>query len=439
MESRLFKRQVVDEIVRYLHTDDIIVVQGARQVGKTCILMYLQHLLREQGVQTLYLDLEDSRFVTLLDRGVDEFLLYLRGEGFDLPAYARTGAKLYVLVDEIQYLAEPSSFMKLIADHHRVIKLIVSGSSSFGMKSKFKDSLVGRTVNFEIYPLSFQELLTFRDVTFIPGIPLTEVKTRELQTYYLEYVLYGGYPKIVLTPEVDRKERYLQQIIDTYIRKDIRDLAEIKDVNRFNHLLEVLASQSGNLINITELSNTCDLARQTIERYIFLLEQTYILRLVRPFYRNLRSEITKTPKVFFFDTGLMQMLWLKRLQTEIIGSVFETSLFAELVKQGNEDDITYWRTADKKEIDFVIRRPEGPLPVEVKSHFPRAFPSVFKSFWQADALGENKPFLVISLYGEPISSQMIYPWQLYQGANDGLDSKHPSPENIDSSSSSQNT
>lgn len=439
MESRLFKRQVVDEIVRYLHTDDIIVVQGARQVGKTCILMYLQHLLSEQGEQTLYLDLEDSRFITLLDRGVDEFLLYLRGEGFDLPAYAQTGTKLFVLVDEIQYLAEPSYFMKLIADHHRWIKLIVSGSSSFGMKSKFKDSLVGRTVNFEIYPLSFQELLTFRDITFIPGIPLTEVKTRELQTYYLEYILYGGYPKIVLTPEVDRKERYLQQIIDTYIRKDIRDLAEIKDVSRFNRLLEVLASQSGNLLNITELSNTCVLARQTIERYIFLLEQTYILRLVRPFYRNLRSEITKTPKVFFFDTGLMQMLWLKRLQTEIIGSVFETSLFAELVKQGNVDDITYWRTADKKEIDFVIRRPEGPLPVEVKSHFPRTFPSVFKSFWQADALGENKPFLVISLYGEPASSQMIYPWQLYQGANDGLDSKRPNPENIDSSSSSQNT
>jgi uncharacterized protein len=414
MESRLFKRQVVDEIIRYLHTDDVIVIHGARQVGKTCILMYVQHLLSEQGEQTLYLDLEDSRFVALLDRGVDEFLLYLRGEGFDLPAYAQAGTKLFVLVDEIQYLAEPSSFMKLIADHHRYIKLIVSGSSSFEMKSKFKDSLVGRTVNFEIYPLSFQELLTFREVSFTPGISFTEIKIRELQTLYLEYVLYGGYPKIVLTPEVDRKERYLQQIIDSYIRKDIRDLAEIKDVNRFNRLLEVLASQSGNLLNITELSNTCDLARQTIERHLFLLEQTYILRLIRPFSRNLRSEITKTPKVFFYDTGLMQMLWLKRLQSEIIGSVFETSLFAELVKQMRVDDVTFWRTTDKKEIDFVLRRPEGPLPMEVKSHFPRTLPTVFKSFWQVDTLGENTPFLVVSLYGEPTSSQMIYPWQLYR-------------------------
>lgn len=235
-----------------------------------------------------------------------------------------------MLLDEIQYLAEPSSFLKLIADHQRYLKCIISGSSSFEMKSKFKNSLVGRTVNFEIYPLSFQEMLTFKDVTFVPGIPATELKTQALQALYLEYVLYGGYPKIVLTPETDRKEIYIQQIIDTYVRKDIRDLADIKEVSRFNRLLEILASQSGNLLNISELSNTCDLARQTIERYLFLLEQTYILRLVRPFSRNLRTETTKTPKIFFYDTGLMQMLWLKRLQTEILGSAFETSIFAEL-------------------------------------------------------------------------------------------------------------
>jgi len=412
MTTNLFKRQIADEIARYISTDDIIVIHGARQVGKTSILSYFQNKLIEQAEQTLYIDLEDSRFVALLDRGVDEFLNYLRGEGFDLPAYAQSGKKLYVLIDEIQYLAEPSSFLKLIADHHRYLKLMVSGSSSFEMKSKFKDSLVGRTVNFEIYPLSFWEMLTFKGVSFVPGIPSTEIKTRQLQALYLEYALYGGYPKIVLTPELDRKEKYLQQIIDTYIRKDIRDLAEIKDVSRFNRLLEVLASQSGNLLNTSELSHTCDLARQTVERYLFLLEQTYILRLVRPFSRNLRTELTKTPKIFFYDTGLMQMLWLKRLQTELIGSVFETSLFAELVKKIRADDVTYWRTTDKKEIDFVLRLPDGPLPTEVKIHFPRVVPPVFKGFWQTETLGADQPFRVISLYGEPTTPQMIFPWQL---------------------------
>ncbi len=282
------------------------------------------------------------------------------------------------------------------------------------MKSKFKDSLVGRTVNFEIYPLSFREMLIFKDVSFVPSAPLTELKIQELQALYLEYALYGGYPKIILTPDLERKEKYLQQIIDTHIHKDIRDLAEIKDVSRFNRLVEVLASQSGNLLNVAELSNTCDLARQTIARYLFLLEQTYIIRLVRPFSRNLRSEVTKTPKVFFYDTGLMQMLWLKRLQKELLGPVFETSLFAELVKLFRTDTVTYWRTVNQQEIDFMLQLPEGPLPVEVKKQFPPQFPPVFKRFWQTDALSDDSPGYLVGLYGEPTDRRMIYPWQLYR-------------------------
>jgi uncharacterized protein len=414
MEPVIYKRMVIDEITHYLHTDDILVIHGARQVGKTSILMYLQRQLIDQAERTLYIDLEDSRFVALLDRGVDEFLNFLRGEGFDFSELSNLGKKLFVLVDEIQYLAAPSSFLKLIADHHRYLKLIVSGSSSFEMKSKFKDSLVGRTVNFEIHPLSFREMLLFKGIPFIPGVAPTEIKIRELQALYLEYALYGGYPKIVLTAELDRKEKYLQQIVDTYIRKDIRDLAEIRDVSRFNRLLEVLSSQSGNLLNIAELCNTCDLARQTIERYLFILEQTYILRLVRPFSRNIRSEVSKTPKVFFYDTGLMQMLWLKRLQTELLGPVFENSIFAELIKQYGIETVFYWRSSDKKEIDFVLKQPASPIPIEVKNHFPRTVPPVFKRFWQTDSSGIDNPFFTVSLYGEPADQTMIYPWQLYR-------------------------
>ena len=123
----------------------------------------------------------------------------------DLDAARLASSKVFVLIDEIQYLANPSSFMKLVADHHRYLKLIVSGSSSFAMKSKFRDSLVGRTVDFEIYPLSFRELLHFRGVPFTPSDAFTEKKTLELQALYAEYALYGGYPKIVLTPDLDHE------------------------------------------------------------------------------------------------------------------------------------------------------------------------------------------------------------------------------------------
>jgi len=177
MSTPLFKRTVVDEISRYLHTDDIVVIHGARQVGKTSILMYLQEQLESAGERVYYIDLEDSRFVSTLDKGVDEFVTYLGEQGFDISAFKKSNKKLFVLIDEIQYLANPSSFLKLLADHHRYLKVIVSGSSSFEMKSKFKDSLVGRTVNFEIYPLSFREFLLFRNVPFVPAEQFTEKKT----------------------------------------------------------------------------------------------------------------------------------------------------------------------------------------------------------------------------------------------------------------------
>ena len=157
--ATLFNREIVTKIERFLWTNDIIVIIGARQVGKTSILMVLQEMLKTAALPTLYIDLEDRRFVTLLDKGVEEFVAYLKSGGFDPNSLTQSGARLFVLLDEIQYLANPSSFMKLIADHHRYLKLIISGSSSFEMRSKFSNSLVGRTVSFEIFPLSFKEFL----------------------------------------------------------------------------------------------------------------------------------------------------------------------------------------------------------------------------------------------------------------------------------------
>ncbi len=407
--TSIFKRDVMDEITRFLNTDDLVIIHGARQVGKTSILAYLQAQLVAAGELVHYIDLEDGRLLSILDRGVDEFLLYLKETGFNLSGLTQTGKKIFVLIDEIQYLANPSSFLKLLADHHRYLKIIVSGSSSFEMKSKFRDSLVGRTVNFEIYPLSFREFLAFRGISFLPAERFTAAKIAELQSLYFEFALYGGYPKIVLTGDASVKDKYLQQIIDTYVRKDIRDLADIKDVNKFNRLLETLASQSGNLLNVSELANTCALTAETVQRYLFLLEQTYIIRLVRPFSRNLRSELTKTPKIFFHDTGLMQMLWLKRLPREIMGSVFETSIFGELVKQHGVNAIYYWRTKEKQELDFVLNLPDGLMPCEVKLQFPRALPSGLLTFARAYSVQSPK---LIGLNGEPNSLEMIYPWQL---------------------------
>lgn len=409
LKDKIYKRLIIDEIVRYFPTRDIIVLHGARQVGKTYILYYLQNLLKEKRQTTHYLDLEDSRFVHILDRGVEEFIRYLSEEGFSIPEYAKAGKRVFVFIDEIQYLANPSSFLKLVADHYPEIKLIVSGSSSFEIKKKFKDSLTGRTVDFQIYNLSFQEFLLFKGCQFIPAKIYTEKKMDELKSFYEEYVLFGGYPKIALTGDVKIKEKYLQQIIDTYIKKDIRDLADIKDISKFNRLVEVLASQSGQLLNVWELANTCNIAKPTVENYLFLLEQTYIIKLVRPFSRNLRSELSKTPKIFFYDTGLMQMLWLKELPKEILGQVFETSIFAEVAKKYGVQSIAYWRTTDKKEIDFILKKGKGCLPLEVKLNFAQFKSSPLNCFREKYHIRDYK---VIGLHGRIKDKQHIYPWQL---------------------------
>ena len=404
----IYKREIAGEIVRYLSTDDVIVLHGARQVGKTFILYWLEKYLKEKGERSYYIDLEDSRFVKILDAGTEEFIKHLREEGF-IDGTNEQERKLFVFIDEIQYLANPSSFLKLIADHYKNIKLIVSGSSSFEIKNKFKDSLAGRTVNFEIFNLSFKEFLSFKKYSFDEKKVFTAKKINELKNLFKEYVLYGGYPKIVLSLEIDKKEKYLQQIIDTYIKKDIRDLADIKNVDRFNKLLEALSSQSGGLLNVTELSNTCKIAKQTVERYLFILENTYILKLVRPYSKNIRSELSKTPKIYFYDAGLMQMLWLKELQKEIIGNVFETSVFAEMVKKYSGENVFYWRTKDKKEIDFILRAKNKVLPVEVKLNFAQFNPAAINYFNGKYGIRDYK---VVGLNGEPKNNFCVYPWEI---------------------------
>ncbi|MFH1030679.1 MAG: ATP-binding protein [bacterium] len=410
MINNIFPRIIIDEIKKFIFTDEIIVLHGARQVGKTHLLYLIENYLEETDNKFFYIDLEDSRFADILDKGINEFLKYLTEQGFNLKKFNKN-KKFFVLIDEIQYLKNPSSFLKLIADHHNYLKLIVSGSSSFEIKSKFKNSLAGRTINFEIFPLSFEEFLIFKNYSnpkVINEKKLTDKTISELRDFYKDYALYGGYPKIVLTDDIELKEKYLQQIIDTYVKKDIRDLANVKDIDKFNKLLEVLASQSGSLLEIKELSDTVNLAAQTVGNYLFILENTYIIKMVRPFHKNIRSELFKTAKIFFYDSGLAQMLWLKRLQKEILGSVFETNIFGQLVKLYGKENILYWRTTDKKEIDFIIKKDNKILPIEAKLNFAGFNKTASEYFCEK----YNTDYAVTALDGEPTDIHYKYPWEI---------------------------
>jgi hypothetical protein len=193
----------------------------------------------------------------------------------------------------------------------------------------------------------------------------SQLAHQELKELYQEYILYGAYPKITLTQNLALKEMYINNIIEKYIFKDIKDLAEIKHLKKFNNLLKFLALQTGQLVNINELSDTLGISRPTIEEYLFILKNTYIIKLVPPFYRNIRSELTKMPKIYFEDLGILNILQNKKLISEFDGSFFENACWAYLRREFKAQDIHFWRTQAKQEVDFVIERQEL-IPLEVK-------------------------------------------------------------------------
>ncbi len=354
----IYKRHIIKDVVKYLDSKDIIVVYGARQVGKTSLLQYIIENFVKKNF--FYLDLELPDLLELCNRGAEEVWKYLLQKGAD------EKRKTFLIIDEIQYMNDPSKFLKIMHDHYSQIKLLVSGSSTFEIKKKFKESLSGRTVNFELYPLSFEEFLVFKNKEYKLLSENSILVNKELISYAEEYIRFGGYPKIVLEPSEEKKKVYLSQIINTYVRKDIRDIGNIRNISAFNQLLELLASQSGQLLNVLEISNTLKINRETVSEYLDLLENTFIIKRITPFHKNLRSEISKHPKVFFLDTGMMHILWMKEFPKIISGNSFETFVFLELMKL--QVKINFWRTINKQEIDFIIENKKL-YAIEAKLNF----------------------------------------------------------------------
>lgn len=402
--SQLYKRKIFDEIEPYIGDETVVVLHGARQVGKTHILYWIQNWLLERNKKSFYYDLDFTDLLNLLNQGIDVFIHDLADNGYV------TGEEVYVLIDEIQYLDNPSSFLKIIADHYKNIHLIVSGSSTFDIKTKFKDSLAGRTTPFEIFPLDFSEYLTFKQSEYKDISNLGEFAIKNILKSYCDFIKFGGYPKVVLETDEKKKKKYLFQLIDTYIRKDIRDLAEIGDIKKFNSMLVVLASQSGQLLSMQSLSRETGISFEALQKYINILEETYVIKLISPYSKSRSVEISKNPKVFFYDSGLLSILWLNNFQETIIGLVFETNVFGELVKKYGRNNINFWRTKTGQEIDFVVKKDNLELiPIEVKTNFGQFGKRAMNTFRKKYI---TKNWAVVGIDGEKINENYLYPWEI---------------------------
>jgi hypothetical protein len=369
----LYPRSLTEEIKEYLCDKEAIIILGARQVGKTSLLNLIMNELKDKE-PVFYFDLESPRELAILNEGVENFLSYLRSLG------AEKSRRSFVFIDEIQYLSEPSRFLKLLVDHHsHLVKVIATGSSSLYIRLKFKDSLVGRKFVFYLYPLSFKEFLIFKSEDRLSYLLPDELKLTRYQEaryfsqdywrYFKEFLVFGGYPRIVLEENIDKKVKILGEIISSYIYKDVKALFELEDVTKFNKLVQLLATSTGNLLNETSISNAVALARATVKRYLSILSETFILYLLPPFYKNKKKEITKAHKVYLLDNGILNYLTGNlSLETVDTGRMLENAVFTSLLKKKKEQDALYfWRTQAKTEIDFILKTKDKIIPIEVKS------------------------------------------------------------------------
>jgi predicted AAA+ superfamily ATPase len=360
------KRKIFNDLLQQISGKEYILITGARQVGKTTLLKQIAIHLKEQNREHYLVTFEDPGILQAINEHPENIFKYFHRTGPD-----PSGEKTYLLVDEVQLAANPSNFLKLLYDlHHEWLKVIATGSSAFYLDTKFKDSLAGRKRIFELYPLDFVEFLEFTGHLELAGEyqqmheqpGYISLKYRILEKLFDEYLVYGGYPAVVLEKDYYEKKLILKDLVKTYLKRDVFD-AHDSDYLKVSQLLKVLAFQTGQLVNVNELSRTLKFALPTINNYLYILQKCYHIQLIQPYFRNIRNEITRMPKVFFHDMGLrnsLMDLWEPVRNRPDSDQSIENAAFIKLRQIFGTENIRFWRTASNNEIDFIII--DGLLP-----------------------------------------------------------------------------
>jgi predicted AAA+ superfamily ATPase len=303
----------------------IVWLSGVRRAGKT--------LLCQSLPDTNYFDCELPRTRRLLD-DPEDFLGQHRGRR--------------VILDEIHRLSNPSELLKIAADHYPDTKVIATGSSTLGASRKFRDTLAGRKAEVWLTPMTEEDLSAFKKL---------DLRHR---------MLHGGLPPFFLAPSIP--EPAFQEWMDAYWAKDIQTLFRLERRHSFERFAELLFAQSGGLFEATRFTRACEVSRQTIMNYLAVLENTYLVHVVRPFSTHTTTEIVAAPKIYAFDTGFACYYrgWTS-LRQEDLGLLWEHLVLNELQAHLQTRRIGYWRDKRGHEIDFVLaQRGKVPLALECK-------------------------------------------------------------------------
>lgn len=368
------KREIEREIEKWIESREIIAIRGPRQCGKTTLLMRIKEILKNRGVEEEcihYVNFEDDLTKLKFEENPKEFIEF----------HILSKRKHYFLMDEIQYVKDIGKKLKLIFDSFENVKLIITGSSSFDMIN-LGAYLVGRVIFFTLYPFSFLEFLRSKGeryeklyqrikVDFGKRIkPEKTVFLDELNKLLHEYLTFGSYPRVVLEGSKEKKKELLKNIFITYVEKDVVGLYGNKYRERVVKLLKTIAAVRG-IVNYETLSTNSGLKYHEVREVLPLLENSFVVFIVKPFYKNLMNEIRKNPKIYFVDYGIRNYLSESFDNPEFDG-LYENFVHNQLKRFY---EVRYWRTTAKTEVDFILKTEKEIIPIEVKTK-----PKITRSF-----------------------------------------------------------
>ncbi|MEK7128202.1 MAG: ATP-binding protein [Patescibacteria group bacterium] len=330
-------RTIFDILCQNIGKKPILVLYGARQVGKTTLIK----LIMKKFWKPLYLQGDDPKESILLEHRSAKELSDIVS-GYDI-----------VVIDEAQRIKDIGITLKLIADNIKDVKVIATGSSSFELANKLSEPLTGRNRKFHLYPLSIKELVLAYDAY-------------DVQKKLEEYLTFGSYPEIVNSGSREEKITLIKELAGDYLFKDLFLFGDIRNSFAFEKLVKLLALRVGSEISYAELAKEVGISRNTIYAYISLLEQAFIIFRLTPMYTNKTKEINKNHKIYFYDVGIRNAVIGNTDPIDIRpdkGAIFENFFIAEKIKEraysGRDSSIHFWRNRQGSEIDFIEKTISG--------------------------------------------------------------------------------
>jgi len=360
-----FKRDVLYKLKKYLMLNRILVLKGPRRVGKTTVLYQILNSLLEEKTKPeniLYLSFDDPKLRLDFDKIIDFYQTKI------LKGTVSDSGIVYIFFDEVQYLDNWQYYVKKYYDRNYPIKFIISGSSATLIR-KGTESLMGRTVEETLLPFSFKEFLEYYTKESINSMPIDRLDilfAKKYETkakiFFEKYLLRGGFPNIFDIEETGVWQKLIKEdIIDKAIYRDITSLYDIKKPELLEKLLYYTAGITGQILNISNISNSIGLSREYVNIYLYYLKSAFIIFTLRKYAKSIEKTVRSNEKVFLLDTGIINALLNKtKIDDMFAGRLVEGIIFRHFIKY----EIYYWK--NHNEVDFILKMDNKILPIEVK-------------------------------------------------------------------------